>query len=168
MGLPSKLKKFAVFADGVSYLGEIPEVTLPKLAIKTEAYRGGGMIGEVDVDMGVEKLEAELNAGGILGPLVRQFGAQTHDAALLRFAGAYNNDSGTTQALEAVMRGRITEIDFGSSKAGGDTEHKYKYALSYYRLAINGIDEVEIDMIAGTYVVGGVDRYAEISAALGL
>ncbi|RBJ63771.1 phage tail protein, partial [Pseudomonas sp. MWU12-2534b] len=31
MALPSKLKNFNVFEDGVSFVGEVPEVQLPKL-----------------------------------------------------------------------------------------------------------------------------------------
>jgi uncharacterized protein len=167
MGLPSKLKDFRVFADGTNYIGQIPEFTLPKIAAKMEAYRAGGMLGEVDIDLGVEKLEAELTAGGVIGPLIAQFGATRHDAALLRFAGAYSNESGQAQALEAVMRGRINEIDFGGAKVGSDTEHKYKYSLTYFRLSLDGVDLVEIDMIAPTFIVSGQDRYAAIRSILG-
>ena len=31
MGLPRKLKNFALFVDGENYMGEVPEVTLPTL-----------------------------------------------------------------------------------------------------------------------------------------
>jgi len=38
---------------------------------------------------------------------------------------------------------------------------------SYYKLTAAGQDLYEIDMVAGTYIVGGIDRYAEIRAAIG-
>ena len=167
MALPKKLKDMRTFVDGNRYAGEVPEVTLPKLAIKTEAYRGGGMLGEVDIDMGLEKLEAEIKAGGLLKDLFRGFGATTHDAVLIRFAGAYQSESGGVEAAEATMRGRIAEIDPGSAKPGSDTEHTFKYTLTYYRLDIDGQNEIEIDVVGGTYIVGGVDRRAEINALLG-
>ncbi len=165
--LPSKLKDMAVFADGTSYKGQIPEITLPKLATKMEGYRGGGMLGEIDIDMGLEKLEAEITAGGVVRALLASFGATSHDAALLRFAGAYADETGGVQAVEAVMRGRVSELDLGSAKPGSDTEHKYKFSLTYYRLDIDGANAVEIDMVAGTFIVLGVDRRAEINAILG-
>ena len=42
MGLPAKIKNFATFIDGISYVGEVEEVTLPKLKRKMEDWRGGG------------------------------------------------------------------------------------------------------------------------------
>ena len=41
MSLPKKLKNFVLFNDGNAYLGEVPEVTLPKLVTKMEDYRAG-------------------------------------------------------------------------------------------------------------------------------
>jgi len=168
MGIPSKLKNMNVFGDGVSYLGQVSEVTLPKLALKTEGYRGGGMIGEVELDMGLDKLELEFNAGGIITDLIGKFGASAHDATMLRFAGAFQSDqTGRVQAVEAVCRGRYTEIDMGKGKPGDDTEHKFKMSCSYFRLIVDGADLVEVDVIAGVFVVDGIDRYAEIRAAIG-
>ena len=34
MGLPRKLKNFALFNNGVAHVGEVPEVNLPKLSRK--------------------------------------------------------------------------------------------------------------------------------------
>lgn len=168
MGIPSKLKNMNVYGDGNSYLGQVPEVGLPKLGIKTEGYRGGGMIGEVEIDMGLDKLEMEINAGGLTPGLIAMFGASAHDAAMVRFAGAYQSDqAGRVQAVEVVARGRYTEIDMGKAKPGDGTEHKYKLACSYYRLIIDGSDLIEIDVIAGVFIVDGIDRYAEIRAAIG-
>ena len=39
-------------------------------------------------------------------------------------------------------------------------------ALVYYRRVVDGIVEIEIDMIAGVFIVDGFDRYAEIMAIL--
>jgi len=167
MGIPHKLKNFNIYLDGVSYLGKIAEVTLPKIALSGEDWRGGGMLGPVMMDMGVDKLEAEFTAGGLILDPLRQFGATRHDAAMLRFAGAYQSDgNGTVQAVEAVVRGRYSELDFGNAKTGSDTEHKFKMAASYYRLVIDGVDAIEIDLLGAVFRVFGTDRYAEIRAAI--
>lgn len=44
MGLPRVLKNYNLFNDGESYMGQVEEVTLPKLARKTEDYRGAGLL----------------------------------------------------------------------------------------------------------------------------
>ena len=169
MGLPRKIKNFTLFNEGLSYLGEVDEVTLPKLTRKTEDWRAGGMGGPIKADFGMEGLELEWKAGGLLRDTLEQFGALKHDAVLLRFAGALqSDDSEGVDALEVVMRGRISEIDPGSAKAGEGTELKYKFALSYYKLTINGETLIEIDVVNMVETVNGTDRLAEVRAALGV
>ncbi len=169
MGLPRKIKNFATFVDGISYLGEMPEVALPKLARKMDDYRSGGMNAPVKADFGMEGMEAELTAAGYMKDLFTKWGALRHDAVLLRFAGALqSDDSEGVDALEVVMRGRVSEIDPGSAKAGEGTELKYKFALSYYKLTINGETLIEIDVVNMVETVNGTDRLAEVRAALGV
>ena len=169
MGLPRKIKNFATFVDGISYLGEMPEVALPKLARKMDDYRSGGMNAPVKADFGMEGMEAELTAAGYMKDLFTKWGALRHDAVLLRFAGALqSDDSEGVDTLEVVMRGRFTEIDPGKAKAGDKTEIKLKAALSYYKLSINGQAKLEIDAVNFIEVVNGIDRLAQVRAALGI
>lgn len=163
MGFPSKLVDQNLYGDGNSWKGEVAEVTIPKLVIKMEDWRGGGMLGPVPVDMGLDKIEFEFKAGGLLLDPLRQFGATTIDAAQLRFAGAYRNQqSGANSFMEIVARGRYAEVDFGTQKPGDDTETTYKMGCSYYKLIRDNTVLLEIDLIAGIFIVFGVDRYAEI------
>lgn len=168
MGLPAKLKNFATFINGENYMGVVPEVTLPTLTRKTDEYRGGGMNMSVDLDFGMEKMEAEIKAAGWFGDLLRTWGTPTHDGVMLRFAGAIQaDDTGAIQACEAVIRGRFTEFDPGSAKAGDATEHTYKMAASYYKLTIAGAVVFEIDAVNMIELVDGVDRMDQVRAALG-
>lgn len=169
MALPSKLKNMNLFRNARGMLGEVTEVTLPKLSRKMEGYRGGGMDAEVDTDMGGEKLELEFTCGGIVSELLDGFGATTHDADLYRFAGAYQaEDTGGVIPVEVVARGRYQEIDMGNGKPGSDTEHKYKATCSYYKLIVNGREKVEIDIMGMVFKVNGVDRLAAQRTAIGL
>lgn len=169
MGLPKKLKNMNLFVDGGAYLGEVSEVTLPKLTRKMEGYRGGGMDSEVQVDMGLEPMELEFTCGGIVSDLLGGFGAPTHDAILYRFAGSYQaDDTGLVMPVEVVVRGRPQEIDMGNAKPGSDTEVKFKVAASFYRLIINGREKFKIDPMAMVFVVDGVDRLTAHRAAIGL
>ncbi|MBH9536921.1 phage major tail tube protein [Novosphingopyxis sp. YJ-S2-01] len=166
--LPRKLKNFNVFNDGQSYLGQASEIQLPKLAMAAESYRGAGMLAEVDVDMGLEKLEMESTYGGMVVGVLRQFGLNRIDGAMLRFVGAYQADDALAPtAGELVVRGRHMEIDPGSAKAGDDTEWKVKSTLTYLKWTIDGREEVAIDVLNNVYRIGGVDRMASIRAIIG-
>ncbi len=169
MGLPHKLKDFVAYADGDSYVGRIGEIALPKLTLKTEKYRGGGMLAEVDVAMGLEALEMEVKYGGLVRGVLRKFGIPGVAATMVRFVGAYQEDvAGAYLTGELVTRGRLTEIDPGTAKAGDNTEWTAKYALSYLKWTVNGREEVEIDVLNNIFMVDGVDRNADLRAALQL
>lgn len=169
MGLPSKLKNMNLFVDGASYLGIATEVTLPKLSRKMEGFRAAGMDGELDIDMGQEKLELEFTCGGIVADLLDGYAAPTHDAVLYRYAGAYQaEDTGAVIPVEAVVRGRPQEIDMGTGKPGSDTEHKFKISASYYKLIVNGRERIEINIPGMVCKVNGNDRLAAHRAAIGL
>jgi P2 family phage contractile tail tube protein len=167
MALPRKLKSLNLFNEGLSYLGLVASVTLPKLTRKLEDWRGGGMDGTVKIDMGAEPLELEFTTGGPMRDVLRQYGLTSISGAFLRFAGAYQDDgTGSVDTVEITVRGRHEEIDMGEAKPGEGGEFKVKSALTYYRLDWNGITEIEIDVLNGVFIVGGIDRMAEIRAAV--
>ncbi|MGO4813356.1 phage major tail tube protein [Cupriavidus sp. 2MCAB6] len=169
MALPRTLKNFNVFADGVSHAGECEEITLPKLTRKLEEYRAGGMNGPVDLDMGSEKLELETTYGGLMREILKQYGVTGVDRAMIRFAGAYQrDDTDDTDAVEIVVRGRHTEIDFGSGKAGDKSQFKVKSSLAYFKLTVNGEVWIEVDHVNFIEIVFGVDRLAAQRRAMGL
>lgn len=169
MALPSKLKNMNLFNDGVSYVGLVPEVSLPKLTRKLEGYRGGGMDAEIKIDMGGEPIEFEWKPGGQIDQIFRQFGAPTHDAVMLRWVGAYQDDStATVKTVEIVVRGRHEEIDPGTGKPGDDTEQTVKTVCSYYKLTVDGSVLIEKDEMNMVFVVDGVDIMADMRAAIGI
>jgi P2 family phage contractile tail tube protein len=167
-GLPSKLRNWNVFVDGTSYAGIASEISLGKIAEKLDQWRGAGMLGDIDVAMGLEKLEIEHKYGGLVVPILRQFGALGSDASQLRFVGAYQEDvaGGVVQA-ELVVRGRHVEIDLGTAKPGEANEWAVKSSCPYYRWRVAGRTELEVDIINNVFVVGGIDRMAAIRAAIG-
>lgn len=169
MALPNQLKNMNVFADGNSLMGEIEEVTLPKLNRKTEDFQGGGMVAPVAIDLGQEKMEMELSCGGWLKDAITQYGIAKASGAMWRFAGAHQRDDiGDVMAVEIIARGRFVEIDRGKAKVGGKSESKMKAALTYYKEAVDGVDQIEIDAINFVYKIRGVDMLAAQRKAIGL
>lgn len=171
MGLPRKLKNMNLFNDGENYQGVVEEVTLPKLTRKLEAYRGGGMNGAVQIDMGLDDgaLDMEITLGGIEAQIYKQWGIVQVDGVQLRFAGFYQRqDTKESTACEIVVRGRLSEIDPGSAKAGENTQVKFSFKPAYYKLTWDGTDLIEIDVVNMVEKVDGEDRMSDERAALGL
>lgn len=168
MSVPYKLKDINLFNEGWSQIGKIAEMGVPKISHATEDWRGGGMLGPVKIDNGLEALEFEWTLGGYSRQVVTQMGALKIDGVMLRAIGAFQSDAdGSVLSVELAMRGRHTELDRGTWKPGDDAEKKIKTALTYYKEIVNGVTLMEIDMLAGIYIVGGVDRYAAIRNAIG-
>lgn len=169
MALPRKLKNMNLFNDGVSLMGQVTEVTLPKLTRKMEEYRAGGMNASMETDHGMEKLELQWKCGGLMEQVLKQFGVTNHAGVMLRFAGAYQrDDSGAVDAVQIVVRGRHKEIDPGNAKPGDNTEFSVTSTLTYYKLTINNVDVIEIDVLNMIEKVNGVDMLAEQRRAIGL
>ena len=169
MALPKKLKNFAMFGDGESWVGEIPSVTLPKITKKTEEYRAGGMHGPVEIDLGHEKLELGIKAGGLKTQIITMLGGQAVGANVFRFAGAYQEDaSGIVSAVEVIARGRVIEWNPNEAKAGDDNDQDFKVALSYYKVTVDGAELLEIDVPGMVFKTGGVDVYSAIRFAIGM
>ncbi len=169
MGLPSKLKNFILFNEAYSMQGKVSEVTLPKLQLKTDDWRGAGMLGEVKADMGLDPQPLECKAGGYLSTVMRQFGVAQYDGVMQRFVGAYQaDDTGIVTAAELITRGRHTEIDPGNAKPGDANEFAWTTAWTYLKWTVNGFVDVEIDLMNNVLITGGIDRTAAIRLALGI
>jgi uncharacterized protein len=169
MGMPRKLKQFNVFHNGESFVGQVAELTLPKLTRKMEDWQGGGMSGAVKIDLGQEPIQLEWTCGGFMRPVLAQYGITTHDGVLLRFSGAYQaEDSAGVDSVEIVVRGRHSEIEPGTAKLREDTAFKVTTVASYYKLSINGEDLLEFDFMNSVEKINGKDLLAALRKASGL
>jgi len=105
MALPRKLKHLNLFLDGENWIGVAEEYTPAKLAMKLEAYRGGGMPGAVHINMGLDDgaLDTEFTFGGYEAALFKKQHQAKIDGVMLRFAGSFQrDDTAQVSAVEIV------------------------------------------------------------------
>ncbi|WP_319778453.1 phage major tail tube protein [Maridesulfovibrio sp.] len=165
--LPKKLKKFTAWVSGESYLGKVPELEPPKLSLKTEEYRSGGMDVPVEIDMGMEKLEATATFAEYSPELFEKFGIVEGEDVSITFRGAIRANA-EADAVILEMRGRLRELDPGTWKAGDDSTLKVAIAIRYYKVTIAGSEVVEIDPVNIIRKIGGVDQLETERSALGI
>ncbi len=166
--IPQILRNFALFVDGKGYAGRAEEVNLPKLTLKTEEYRGGGMDAPFEVDLGMDKLEASATLTEYNADVLKLFGIMAGSATQMTFRGAAQKQGDDAAAIIATIRGRIKEIDPGSWKQGEKATLKFAVAVSYYKLNIAGSDVIEIDVENCKRIIGGTDQLASVRTALGI
>ena len=169
MALPRTLKNMNVFVDGISWAGEAKTVTLPKITKKTEDYRGAGMLGDVALDIGYEKMECEITYAGFNPNLYRQLRVCGTSDLPIRFVGMYERqDTCSRSNVEWYMRGQAIEMDSGDATLGEMSEYKGKYSVSYCRLVVDGQQIFELDFINGIEVYVEENLVEEILRLLGL
>lgn len=170
MALPHKLKAFQLFVDGGNWINEVPSLTLPELGRNLTEYRGGGMAGPVQVDMGQNEIQFEWTTPNMRADVFSTYGAPEHDAAQLRFEGSYESDEdGSVIPVRVIAHGRYATVGSADAQAGEDNDGmQWTMTCSYYRLEIDGEDVLEIDMVNATFIVNGEDRYADRRAAIGM
>ncbi|RYZ82434.1 MAG: hypothetical protein EOO68_34415 [Moraxellaceae bacterium] len=99
----------------------------------------------------------------------RQLGRCGTSDLPIRYVGAYERqDTCTIQNVEIYVRGQAVELDPGEAELGSKSEIKMSYSLTYYRMEVDGVVEVELDFINGIERFGNTDMAQELKRILGL
>ena len=162
------LKNMNLFVDGRGYAGNIEEIELPKLTTKTEEFRNGGMDAPIEVDMGMEKLEASWTLTAYEKEVLKLYGLGAGQDKAVTIRGALKSENGQETAVVINLRGMIKEVDSGSWKAGDKATLKQSIAIRYYKMTIGYETIHEIDIANMTRIINGVDQLAQTRANLGL
>lgn len=165
---PRVMKNMNLFVDGRGYAGRIDEIQLPKLTLKTEEHRAGGMDVPVEIELGMEKLEAEMTFSDYDPELFKLFGLLDYQEVQLTIRGAIHAQGGVAEPVVINLNGGWRELDSGSWKPGDKSTLKAAVAAKYFKLSIGGQELVEIDAANLVRKVGGVDQMDAIRTAIGL
>ena len=164
--LPRLFKGHNIFVDGYDLRGQIGDVERPKIALKMEEYRSGGMFGTAKVVQGLEALEMTITTSGYAAEVLRQFGGVI-DGKVIRFVGAVEKDDEVGfKKVSCEAAGRITEIDQGSNSAGENGEIKFKIDLVRYSESLDGKEILYVDVLQNKLRVNGTDLYQGFGEAL--
>lgn len=166
--IPQTLTNFNLFVDGKGFAGQAAQLTLPKLKIKAEDYRAGGMDVPIKMDLGMEAMEAGFTVNGISKDVLKFFGLADQTAFNGVFRGAFKDQKGAVVPAIVTFKGLLQELDMGDWKPGEKSETKFTVGLSYYKLEVEGATVYEIDPTGMIRIVDGTDQLTEIRSAIGM
>ncbi len=158
--IPRKLTNFNLFVEKKGYAGLVEEVTLPKITHKMADHRGGGMIGTIRYQMGIEPMEANFKLASYEPEPFKLMGFRKNGPLSLQVVGTQQY-YGDILAMEATMRGMISEVDMGTIKIGDNTTLSFKMDVEYFKLSFQDkvtrvvTDVVEID------IKNNIEKYGE-------
>lgn len=162
------LKNFNIYVDGRSYAGNVDEITLPALNVTGEDYRAGGMDAPVEIDMGMDKLEASFKVSKWDRNLIGSWGATAGNRVPLVFRGALEDHDGAVKAVEVSLFGKIHGLETDTIAPGAKPAQTYRFAASRYIYKQDGEVLHDIDVLNCKRVIDGVDRLAAIRDAIGI
>lgn len=161
-------KQINLFVDGRGQAGQIQEYNAPQLTLKTEELHAGGMYGPVELTMGMEAMNCDFSLVSYDTQVLALFGVAEGQQVQFTARQALESYDGSVSALVHNMRGKIKQIEPGTSKPGELASLKITVALSYYKETLSGAVVHEIDMENMVFVKNGVDVLAAIRAAIGI
>ncbi len=161
-------KNLNLFVDGRGYAGQIHEFNAPKLTLKTDEFRAGGMDLPIDLTMGMEKLTTDFSLIAYDKNVLSLFGVA--EGAVVPFVAreALESYDGTVTQVVHTMVGKITEIDPGTSKPGEQPTLKISMSLNFYKLTHGDTTVHLIDAVNMIRTINGVDALASMRTALGI
>lgn len=162
------LKNLNLFVDGRGQAGQLESYTPPKMSLKLDEFRGGGMDASIEIEQGMEKLEAEYTLIGYDRDVLSLFGLRNGATIPLVVRGVLESFDGTTTPVAHYMRGRVKMQDAGEWKPGEKAPLKSTMAVTYYKLVHGDRVIHEIDVENMIRIIDGEDQMAAQRAALGL
>ena len=142
--LPHVLKNMNLFVDGRGYAGRVDEIKLPKLTLKTEEHRAGGMDIPVELELGMDKLEAELTISDFDPEVFKLFGLLDSTRTQITLRGAIQAQGTVARPVIVNLAGGCKEIEASAWKPGDKSTLTLQVAAHYYKLTIADEELVEI------------------------
>lgn len=167
MSLPQIIRAMNLFADGKGFAGVVEEVTPPKLTIKTEEFKAGGMDAPLELDQGMDKLECNFTIAKYDSDLFKAYGLVPSKMINVTLRGAFEEDGETTEVVMSLS-GSWKELDFGTWKPGEKAALKIAMSLKKYELKIAGEEQVFIDIPNMVRRIAGVDVLEAARVAIGI
>ena len=167
MATRSVLKNFNLFVDSKGYAGKVDEVTLPKLTLKMEEFRAGGMDAPIEIEQGMEKLEMSFVVGSREFDILKTFGVFGKETPLT-LRGAFQDEMGVVTPVTINATGICKERDLGTWKPGENAPATLNFALKTYKETQDGTVLYDIDITNMKRVINGKDQLEGIRSALGM
>ena len=159
------LKNFTLFVESLGYAGDIEELQIPNLSLKTEEFRAGGMDAPMEIDMGMEKLELTATLTAIDEEALKLFGKT---AANFTARGNLVSHGGDATAVEVKVTGLVKAQEQPAWKPGEKATLKLTVNCTYYKYTQGGRTVHEIDIPNMKRIIDGVDQLATQRSNLGL
>lgn len=163
--LPRIHKAMNLYLDGENFIGRVQDVKLPDINIKTDPYQGGGMDAEVDIEMGMEKLDVQFTLAEFTPSVIKQLGLLTADRQLV-LRSVLQRQGEAPVGMTVRMQGGLKGLTRDQLQQGNKSNMQLTMNCNSYIEEQAGERLIEIDILNYVRIIGGTDQLAASRALL--
>jgi len=167
----NKVTNANIYVGGVSYMGRAEEVSLPDVQAKMADHKALGMVGELELPAGLQKMSMKIKWNSIYPDVMKQTHNvfQAIDLQIYTNVETYEGGSRSGQAKCVVYVTAIPKKSGGLVfKAQDNVEREDEFNVTAYKMEIDDEEIIDIDIMNNIWRVNGVDQLAQYRANLGL
>lgn len=167
----NKVTNANVYVDGIGFAGKASEVELPKVTSIMEEQGALGLIGQVELPSGLEKMEAMIKWNSMYPEILRKAYDPTTGVSLQirsEIAVYENNTLVQRQPVKAFISGTFKDVSGMNFQQNQVLNVDTALNVNRFRLEIAGERIVEVDLLNNIHFVGNRDILAQYRINLGL
>lgn len=148
----------------------LSEMQLPALQEMFQDHHAGGSRVQIEIPVGIQKLEPSFKLAGWDFDLLSQFGLGSTASRMFTAYGVIRDKrSGSAVQSKAIMEGRLGKIEAEAFKRGELQSHDYAInGVTHYELQIGGVEKLYWDFFSAEWRVDGVRQNADEATMLNL
>lgn len=148
----------------------LEEFKLPDLQAIYQEHMAGGAAVQIEIEVGIQKLEPTFKLKGFDPDLIVQFGLGSKQRTLFTAYGVMRDArTGVAKQSIATIEGRLGKVAPDAQKRGELTGHEYGInSVMHYELVFDGRELMYWDFFTNTLRMDGVDQQAETNRLLGI
>ncbi len=163
------LANAAIWLDGSSLSGRAASYEIPWPTKKFEDYKALGLISELELPVGLEKMESTIEWSSFDAAVIQKLVDYSVHSFQIRGTIDVITSQGLSAQLPAVFLLSGMVKNPGKPKGEAQTRVKYSATVTVWHseLTVAGVSIFVFDAFANVYTVGGVDQLAQFRANLG-
>lgn len=160
----SKISNANVYLNGITLLGQLEEIQLPKITQKMENFSALGLNAEIELPMGVEKMEATLKWNSFYPKALAGANVTTITNLVIR-ANKTNHSivGGISQSsVVTIINGVFKSFPVGTYKSKEKVEDiEHVMTVYYLKQIVDNIPVIEVDVWNNIFKIGEIDQLAQ-------
>lgn len=162
-----KITNANAYLNGQSLVGKLDDIKMPEIEQAFEEYKAIGLVGEVEIPVGLKKMEAKLKWKAFyVADFLQMANFQQTQSIIVRGNQEEFDQLGRVvqKGVVVSLRGMFQNVPLGNIAAKEWKDMETTFKIVAVSLVIDNVLILDIDVLSNTYIVGGKNLYAGMSS----